>query len=811
MTIPTNQAPYIVAGGTGAIPAPIREPSNPTSHNTSYPLYQIWINTLTGIQWQLVSFTAFDGLITANWVEFATSATVVQTLTGNTGGAVGPTGGTINVVGDGTTIDVVGNPSTSTLTLSVVSSGVVDSLTATAPLTANAVSGTPETGSVTVALTTPLALTYGGTNASLTASDGGIFYSTASAGAILAGTVTAKQMLQSGASIAPAWSTATWPSTTTANDILYSSAANTVGQITTADNGVLISGTTGIPSWLANSSTAGYVLTANSGAPPSWQNNSVTQTYSAAAITVSPTAGLGQYTTIGAALTASVSGDNILLLEGTYTENPALKAGVNLVAWDAGAETPTVTIVGECTFSSAGTVSISGIRLQTNSNYLLSVTGSAASIVNLNGCYLSISNNTAIQYSSSSGSSAINLYQCVSDTATTGIAVFAHSSGGMLSFNYCFMLNDGASTTANTASAGLLDYRYSLFETSTTCSGSNVFSFVFSALSPKRVASATSLTTSGSATGQAIGCDFESGSAGAISVGSGTTVSLLGSNTINSSATDVISGSGTLNYNLISFTGSSSAVSVSTQNPLATLPSLSSSVTTVDGDSGAATPSGGVLTVSGGSTGLTTSASSSTVSLTGTLKIANGGTNATSFTQSNGIVTYNGTSLVNYAGPQLNSSGIYSNASQPAFFVYLANSLNNQTGAGASPVVVFDTALFDTASAYNTTAGTYTVPVTGVYIFNASVWVQDISSAMTVGQLRLFTAGANVYAQSCGCDIYALSGGNGNAALTFGVTAYLTASTTVSIVCNVQNGGGNTAGFIGNATPLCWFSGAKIA
>lgn len=43
----------------------------------------------------------------------------VQTLTGNTGGAVGPTAGNINVVGDGSTITVAGNPGTSTLTISL--------------------------------------------------------------------------------------------------------------------------------------------------------------------------------------------------------------------------------------------------------------------------------------------------------------------------------------------------------------------------------------------------------------------------------------------------------------------------------------------------------------------------------------------------------------------------------------------------------------------------------------------------------------------------------------------------------------------
>ena len=54
-------------------------------------------------------------------------------------------------------------------------------------------------------------LAYGGTAANLTASNGGIFYSTAAAGAILAGTATANKVLMSGSSTTPSWSTPTFP------------------------------------------------------------------------------------------------------------------------------------------------------------------------------------------------------------------------------------------------------------------------------------------------------------------------------------------------------------------------------------------------------------------------------------------------------------------------------------------------------------------------------------------------------------------------------------------------------------------------
>lgn len=64
---------------------------------------------------------------------------VTETLTGNTGGPVGPDGANnINIVGDGTTVTVAGNPGTSTLTIStgghVATTYIEDSGTATPAL-----------------------------------------------------------------------------------------------------------------------------------------------------------------------------------------------------------------------------------------------------------------------------------------------------------------------------------------------------------------------------------------------------------------------------------------------------------------------------------------------------------------------------------------------------------------------------------------------------------------------------------------------------------------------------------------------------
>lgn len=94
--------------------------------------------------------------------------------------------------------------------------------------------GTPATSllqsvSLTLGWTGQLGLTRGGTNASLVASNGGIVYSTATAMAILAGTATAGQILRSGSSAAPSWSTATYPATAgTSGNVLTSDGTNWV-------------------------------------------------------------------------------------------------------------------------------------------------------------------------------------------------------------------------------------------------------------------------------------------------------------------------------------------------------------------------------------------------------------------------------------------------------------------------------------------------------------------------------------------------------------------------------------------------------
>ena len=277
---------------------------------------------------------------------------------------------------------------------------------------------------------------------------------------------------------------------------------------------------------------------------------------------VAAKAGLVTHTTIATALTAASSGDTIFIRPGTYTENLTLKAGVNLVAYVADGLTPNVTIVGKCTFTTAGSVSCSGIRFQTNSDFAIAVTGSAASVLNISNCYLACSNNTGISFTSSSASSQIHILWCKGDITTTGISLFSMSAAGLLEIKWTEIRNTGAATTASTSSAGTVNLFYCYFQFPMSMSSTNTYSsanglYDCGALN-------TSALTCGASNGAGSTNDlYIGGTASCVTVTTQLQATMI---TADSSNTNPITGAGTFSYATIDFPNSGKAINVTTQN-----------------------------------------------------------------------------------------------------------------------------------------------------------------------------------------------------------------------------------------------------
>lgn len=213
-----------------------------------------------------------------------------------------------------------------------------------------------------------------------------------------------------------------------------------------------------------------------------------------------------------------------------------------------------------------------------------------------------------------------------------------------------------------------------------------------------------------------------------------------------------------------------------------------------------ADPAFGTLTSTGSTITYTAGANSLNLDIASPVSIAHGGSNATSFTQTHGIVAYDGTRLVNYAGPQISTTGIYTNTSQPAFLAYNSTDQTNVTGDNTIYTILFNSLQFDRGG--NFSGNTFTAPVTGIYYIGATVVMTGISASHISGGVIINST--PISAVPATSNYANAVNGNGDLTVNVGIVLSLSASNTVTLQLQVA-GGAKSVNVIGTINKTMFF------
>ena len=127
----------------------------------------------------------------------------------------------------------------------------------------------------------------------------------------------------------------------------------------------------------------------------------------------------------------------------------------------------------------------------------------------------------------------------------------------------------------------------------------------------------------------------------------------------------------------------------------------------------------------------------------GNVPISAGGTGASSFGTTNGIVKYDGSTLVTSSAALIDSNNIMNNSSQPLHARHMFNGLVNATGDGTVVTLTYDTA--DISQQITYSAGTFTVNKTGNYLVSVNLMCEGMGGSHTSAGLRIVATGRTVY------------------------------------------------------------------
>jgi hypothetical protein len=257
----------------------------------------------------------------------------------------------------------------------------------------------------------------------------------------------------------------------------------------------------------------------------------------------------GTFSTIQSAIDAAPAGTTVFIKAGTYNEIIALKPEVNLAAYGNSSMTPVVNIIGKLTLIDAGGVTLSGLSLQSNNDYAISVSGANTCRLFLNECNLIADNFAALELTNTGSGSSIRLINCWGRTNTAATNYFVVTGTASLTFWNVNILDPTPQTIPSTfASSGQLLVKYSIIRFPIQTSGTGRISGTDSEFNTFETNS-TPLIIEASAGGLGNyirGCILLAGNTTALTVNAPATLNMMSCNVITTSATPA-SGDGTIN------------------------------------------------------------------------------------------------------------------------------------------------------------------------------------------------------------------------------------------------------------------------
>jgi len=256
-----------------------------------------------------------------------------------------------------------------------------------------------------------LGLSGGGCNAALTASNGGILYSTASACAILGGTATARLPLLSGASTTPVWGAYTLPASVTSGGVAcFTSTTVQASSGVLSANAIILGGGAGVcPSPMGSLGTTTTVLHGNAAGPPTFGAVVLTTDVSGQLpLSNGGCGGTSRATCFAnAAPTPTRAGDIIYWNGSTWTTLAGNNSGTAVLSENASG-VPSWSAAGSGTVTSVGIANGGGISVSGSP-----VTGSGSITVGLRAPSVQrLTSGTGATYTTPSGVGYIKVSAC---------------------------------------------------------------------------------------------------------------------------------------------------------------------------------------------------------------------------------------------------------------------------------------------------------------------------------------------------------------------------------------------------------------